>query len=84
MLVYLQGEISSRKPAHSLFVCPAADIVGEECPADWLDAQGKPLTIEVEFKFGRAEVPSNLGAYLVKQGLAGKTRLIIPDPIGVD
>ena len=83
MLVYTQGEMTSLKRSFSLLVCPAADIVGEECPADWLDEQGKPLNIEVEFCYGRAEVPSNLGRYLISHGLAARSSLIIPDGVKV-
>ena len=83
MLIYNQGALTSLKPSFSIHVCPAADIVGEECPADWLDEQDKPLNIEVEFRYGRAEVPSNLGAYLIRAGLAAKTQLIIPSGVKV-
>jgi hypothetical protein len=78
MVVYLTGEGCAARSLHSLLVCPGAELPGAECPADWIDADGKRKTFTVDFRFGRAEVPSNIGQYLVAKGYASKTRLIIP------
>jgi hypothetical protein len=83
MRVYLAGELSSRKRSSSVYVCPASDMRKADCPTDWLDEAGKPRNFEVEFAFGRADVASNLGEYLIRQGLAQKTSLIIPDSVKV-
>ena len=83
MIVYLRGEKQVQKASHSLFVCPASDLRKADCPSDWLTEEGRPMTMEVDFKYGRAEVPSNLGEYLVRQGFAFKSKLIIPDGVKV-
>lgn len=77
MKVYRTGERDPHRPSFFLFVAPAADVAAEDCPSEWKTADGKPLNIEVEFKFGCAEVPSNLGKYLIAQGLAHKSALIV-------
>lgn len=83
MIVYRNGERDSQRSSFTLFICPAADMRKADCPSDWLDDKGAPRSFEVEFRFGRAEVPSNVGEYLLRRGLASKTRLIIPDNVKV-
>ena len=66
-------------PLHVMSVAPAAHMEGQgEMPLEWVGPDNKPLTITVEFIHGEANVPDNLGRYLVKHGLAKKTRLILP------
>jgi hypothetical protein len=77
MKVYVNGEKAVAQARFGLHVTPAADIKGE-APSDWLDNNGKPKPIVVEFAFGAAEVAPNLGEYLVKNGYAYKSRLIEP------
>lgn len=63
------------KPTHHLFVQP-----GRQYPTSaWNDKDGKPIMFTVEFKYGCAEVPDNLGQYLIAYELAQETRIIIPD-----
>lgn len=84
MRVFLTGLNSSQTPAHNLHVCPANDPQGmdaAEAPSEWWDMDPNthapfPKNITVRFEYGEAVVPSNLGQYLVKRGLASKTRFI--------
>lgn len=64
-----------KQPSHLLFVAP-----GQTAPdvSNWKDAAGKPIMFKVEFKFGTAEVTRQLGKYLVNEGLAKRSRLILP------
>lgn len=51
---------------------------GNEYPvSDFLDESGKARTFVVEFKYGRAEVPDNLGRYLIDQGLAQESVILL-------
>lgn len=54
---------------------------GKEFPdiSDWKDEQGIPLLIPVQFTNGVAEVPSNLGRYMLDKGLAFRNRIVIPE-----
>jgi len=83
LIVYRTGGRDPQRASFTLFICPAAAMRKADCPSDWLDDKGAPRSFEVEFRFGRAEVPSNVGEYLIQQGLASKTRLIIPDNVKV-
>ncbi len=67
-----------RHKRHTLIVCP-----GNEFPnvSDWKGADGKPLTIKVDFIAGEARVPSNLGQYLLDKGLVQESPLIVPKPV---
>lgn len=78
MRVYLTGERHRAQPIHRLIVSPAAEIKNEEVPREWVSDQNEPVPITVEFAFGVAEVPTNMGKFLVSRGLAAKTQLILP------
>lgn len=78
MRVYLLGEQYRAQPTHRMFVAPAADVRNEEIPADWVDDENNPVSIPVEFRFGEAEVPTNLGKFLVSRGLVARSRLFMP------
>lgn len=70
MKVYLPG---GSMASTRVYVQP-----GKEFPnADFLDPQGNPRLLTVEFKRGVARVESNLGDYLVDKGHAQRTRLIL-------
>ena len=72
MIVYLPAD------AHTLYVCPAGDMtVGDEIPAEWVDADNNPLTFEIAFRGGCAEVADSVGRYLLAKKLANKTRLVL-------
>jgi len=83
MKVYLTGERAAQAREHTIYVCPAGHLENTEMPSEWVTEKNEPITMPVVFKYGAAEVPSNLGAYLIKYGLAAKTRLIIPDGVKV-
>nr|WP_199065100.1 hypothetical protein [Chromobacterium sp. ASV5] len=51
---------------------------GNEHPvSDFFDKDGKPSVFVVEFKYGRAEVPDNLGRYLIDEGLAQESAILL-------
>lgn len=71
MLVYRPHEMD--KPSHTLLVQP-----GVHYPvSDWLDEAGKPRMYSVVFRSGRAEVPDNLGQYLIDQQLAQSSPILL-------
>ena len=66
-------------PRHTLFVQP-----GRAHPiTDWLDEDGKPRMFSVAFVAGSAEVPENLGQYLIDSGNAFASPLILPPGAGL-
>jgi hypothetical protein len=76
VIIFLRAEGAVRQASHTMFVAPAAQIEGE-VPAHWKDVDGEPITIPVEFKYGRAEVPDDLGKFMLKFGHAAKSPLIL-------
>ncbi len=56
------------------FVQPGAEFPN----SDFLDAHGKPRMFSVEFVHGVAEVPDNLGAYMLDKELAFRSPIILP------
>ena len=77
--VYLHGSADKPPVAHHiLIVTPAAHLPGAEHPSEFFEADGKPKDFPVDFIHGKAEVPDTLGKYMVAQGLAQKSRLVIP------
>ena len=75
MFVY----VPHKKATHTMFVCPAGDPrLKGEMPSDWVDDNNKPLTFEVEFRRGKAEVDDKLGKYMIEHGMARKTKIILP------
>ena len=75
MLVY----VPHKKASHTMFVCPAGDtFVKGEKPSDWVDDENKPITFQVEFRRGKAEVDDKVGKYMVERGLARKSKIILP------
>lgn len=67
----------TRVPRHLVFVQPAATPQGRGV-SEWMDG-GKPRLFTVEFLGGRADVPDNLGRYLVDAGLARPSPILLPD-----
>jgi hypothetical protein len=75
MKVYRQ-----EKGPFNLFVSPNNDGASNQ---DWMDAEGKPKLIQVSFKDGVAEVPNDLGRYMIDRKLANKTAIILPTQGGL-
>lgn len=44
--------------------------------SDWKDERGNPIRFDVMFRRGVAEVPSNLGNWMIENGLACRTPLV--------
>jgi hypothetical protein len=76
MLVFLPHKNAN----HTMHITPAADPrIKGEVPSGWVNDKNEPLTFQVEFIRGKAEVDDNIGNYLIKQGLAKKSKIILPD-----
>lgn len=72
MKVYYHG----RSLKHRLYVQPA--INNPDAPSEWKENDGKAKQMEVLFENGVADVPENLGKYLIDKQLASKTKIHIP------
>jgi len=73
MLVYRpHDELRAR---HVIFVQPGS----QHRISDWMDEKGKPRMFNVVFIRGRAEVPNNLGQYLIDSGQAQASPIILPE-----
>jgi hypothetical protein len=46
---------------------------------DWRDANGNPKTFHVVFRRGMAEVDERLGRYMIDQGVAKSSPIIVAD-----
>jgi len=78
MKVYLAGEKPRRQKLFLMCIAPAATLHNQEIPQAWLEHDGKPKQMNVEFEYGEAEVDDQIGAYLLKEGLAQRTKLFLP------
>jgi len=84
MIVYNNGSKAAAMPSFFMSVSPARHLEGQELPSsDWVNQKNEPIDLMVEFKFGRAEVDKNLGEYMIKYGLASKSKLHIPAGVKV-
>lgn len=64
---------------HTVFVQP-----GREFPVtDWLNEDGNARMFTVVFRGGRAEVPDNLGQYMIDRELASASPLLLPPGAGL-
>lgn len=82
MNVFLHGSDGQPPPAaHTVIVCPAAHMPNTEVPKEWVDRDNNPVTFPVVFQHGKAEVDDALGAYMVKAGIAQRSRLIVPSQV---
>lgn len=84
MKVYTTGEKPSRQPSFTMSVAPAATAHNEEVPAHWVDDKNNPVQFNIEFKFGEAEVEDGLAKYLIANGYAKRTRLLLPREVSDD
>lgn len=75
MKIYIQDEEISQQPFYSIMVCPAADHPDEP---NFLGPDKKPITFDVKFRFGVAEVDKPVGDYMVKRKLASRSRIVMP------
>lgn len=73
---------SKSQPDHGLFVTPANDERGRllDGASQWKTPDGAPIQYHVRFVAGVAEVPAELGQWLIKHGYANRTRLFMPAP----
>lgn len=82
MIVYAMGEKAAKQASFIMSVSPARHLEGQgEMPSEWVNEKNEPIDFNVEFEFGKAEVPDNLGKYLLKHGFAKMSRLIMRDAL---
>lgn len=79
MKIYLK----TGKRDHLMFVTPGNESTVEtkgegEKPSEWQNPDGTNKQFTVRFVDGKAEVPRNLGAYLIHKGLAQSSSIIAP------
>jgi hypothetical protein len=75
MRVYATGQRN-----HTVYARPAVDANGKvlDGVSHWKDPAGAPTQFAVRFIEGIADVPDELGNWLIKNGLAKRTKLILP------
>lgn len=61
------------RKTHEMFVTPF-----DSDSSEFKDSQGKLRTFVVTFEYGRADVPDNLGRWMVDHGLAKSSLIILP------
>lgn len=79
MKIYLHSDRAEKSKVYPMHLAPAADslfVSDGEAPQSWKNADGSAKQIEVNFSFGSAEVPDELGRYMVARGIAHKSRLL--------
>lgn len=79
MRIFLPNANAKASPRHLVHVAPAAEPEGQDGPAEWWDEDRAPVTLTVEFRYGRADVPTTLGKFMLAKGYAARTPLILPD-----
>lgn len=82
MRIYLHGDRAERTSSYIVTIAPGGDaqFVGTagHDPKDalWCHPDGTPKQIEVEFKFGAAEVSTQIANYMTARGIAKPSRLL--------
>ncbi len=72
MIVY--SNTPEPRPKHEMYVTPSRNSDSVE----FKDVTGRPVMFQVVFEHGRAEVPENLGRWMVDNGMAIRSRIILP------
>ena len=70
MFVYYHG----RSVNHHMHIQPANLF---PTVSAWREHDGRPKSFDIHFVNGKAEVDDNVGQYLIDQGLASKTKIIV-------
>lgn len=65
---------------HTVYLRPAAHVKGG-FPAEWLNPDGSKRMFRIEFKNGRADVPDNIGQFMIDTGLARSSPILLPEDI---
>jgi hypothetical protein len=77
--VFLHSESAARTSNYPVNACPAgdADFVDlVSAPRSFFQADGEtPKPFKIEFEYGAAIVPDDLGKYLIARGIAHKTKM---------
>lgn len=78
MKVYATGFKAFETRSTHVFVTPGQAPAVD--PAEWYSDEEKtiPIMFDVEFRFGVAEVADPLGKYMVANGIANRSKFIMP------
>jgi hypothetical protein len=82
MKIFISGEKPRAQASFIMSVAPAATVQNEEVPAHWVHQEGDkivPVQFMIEFIYGEAEVEDSVARYLIEQGLAKKSNLLLPN-----
>jgi hypothetical protein len=78
MRVFLYSDNAEKSAKYTAHVCPAGDKDWEgysaDMPASWTERDGNRKRFEIRFTWGAAEVPDELGRYMIERGIAHKSR----------
>jgi hypothetical protein len=78
MRIFLYSDSAEKAASYIVHAAPAGDTdwpgYSPDMPAAWINRDGAPVRFEVDFKFGAAEVPDELGRYMVARGIAHSNR----------
>jgi hypothetical protein len=78
MVIYSTSESAHKLAVSRIYIKPGFEV--PDGASDWYEdeAKTKPIQFQVIFENGRAEVPDSVGKWLLAQGMAKKSRLILP------
>ena len=65
------------KMRHTIFLQPATIAKSTE----WVDEHGKPKMFNITFELGVADVPDSVGQFMIDQGIAKRSFLILPEGV---
>ena len=79
MRIYLYSDAAEKAARYVVTIAPAGDaeFVGNHVPAEWKLADGRPKQFEIVFSYGVAEVPDDLGRYMVKREIAHRRNRVL-------
>ncbi|MFG1388815.1 hypothetical protein [Xanthobacter versatilis] len=75
MKIYATGFRAFETARVHVYVTPGAR--RESDPVEWWVGE-TPRMYDVEFNYGAAEVPDELGKYMLDHGMAGRSKVVIP------
>lgn len=79
MKVYLHSTRAEASKVYPMHLAPADDVLfvsnGDSLDS-WKNQDGTAKQIEINFAYGAAEVPDELGNYMIARGIAHKSRLL--------
>jgi hypothetical protein len=79
MKVYLHSDRAERSASYIVNIAPGGDTLHlkpADCPKDWFLPNGDAKQFQVDFKFGMAEVDSEIGRYMLSRDIAKSNRML--------